>query len=392
MPWVHTHIDTDGLVKACCNANITFGNIREEKLGDIWNGEPIKKFRKLMMAGEQDRRCASCFRKESAGKRSMRIETLEKFQHKVAWVDQTEDNGHSDTSKPIYFDIRFNNLCNLRCRTCWHGASSSWYDEAKLLRTQAGDQAIISATDDSQQLIDQLITHGIAIEEIYFAGGEPLMMQEHYDWLDALIATGNTKVHLRYNTNLSKLTLKNSAVLDYWKKFDRVTVSASIDGLGARGEYIRKGLKWQVLINHIHMIKARASHVQLQIAPTVSVFNVLTLAELHGYFVNEALIGLEDIYLNVLSRPDYYHINVLPEPIKRKATELLTLHIDWLRQKACGEPLIEEFESIINLMNQKDRSARLTSLQKQLHVLDEMRKESLEDIFPELSPVLLHST
>lgn len=388
MPWVHLHIDTKGMVKACCDANIPFGNINEQSIDEIWQGEPIRKFRQTLMAGGRDNRCASCFKKEDSGKQSMRTETLAKFGHKVKWAEDTDEFGTSHDSKPIYFDIRFNNLCNLKCRTCWHGASSSWFEEAKVLKQNFGSKAIIEATPDPESLIDEVLNQGVEIEEIYFAGGEPLMMQDHYKFLETLTRNKQSQVHLRYNTNLSVLKLKDYDVIGLWKHFDRITVSASIDGMGRQTEYIRKGLQWNKFLSNMKRIKRELPHVQLEIAPTISVFNVLKLGELHRFFVEENLIGVNNIYLNVLSRPDYYNIQVLSADLKNQAGKLLHQHIDWLIGQKANYDIITEFRSVVDYMNKDDWSRLLPKLKKQLILLDEMRSENYEEIFPEFKQML----
>ena len=388
MPWLHLHVDTDGLAKACCNANIVFGDINSKSIKEIWQGEPIRKFRKSLMRGKIDKRCHVCFSKERAGKSSIRTETLEKFKHRMKWVDETDDKGFSASSKPIYFDIRFNNLCNLRCRTCWHGASSSWFEEAKLLRQNFGSKAIIEAHKDGSKFVNELCDAGVEVEEIYFAGGEPLMMKEHYDWLEGLIEHGQTDVHLRYNTNLTVLRLKDRSVIDLWKHFDKVTVSASIDHMGTEGEYIRKGLSWDGFVGNMTTIKDQASHAKIEIAPTVSALNVPSIPALHQYFVNEKLIEIDALYLNLLSRPDYYNIKVLPEPLKQTVSQSIQEHIEWLLDQGARKTLIDEFQALIEYMNLDDWSNKLPKLKKQLKLIDQMRGEDYAQLFPHLKQVL----
>lgn len=391
MPWVHLHINTQGLVKACCDANITLGNIREKSIAEIWNDEPIRKFRRSLLDGKKDKRCLSCYRKEEAGKSSMRLETLNKFEGKMDWVKETTGSGESKSSKPIYLDIRFNNLCNLRCRTCWHGASSSWFEEAKAMKNNAGPQAIISASPDNMILIDQLTSNNHAIEEVYFAGGEPLMMMEHYDLLNRLLASGQLNVRLRYNTNLSNFQLRDQNVVTYWRQFTNVIVSASIDGLERQAEYIRKGLNWDKFIDNMNLIVRDLPHVKLEIAPTVSVFNILSLPALHRYFVDQGLIGINDIYLNLLSRPDFYNIKILPFNLKMEAIKRLESHMTWLADGGADQSVVSEFQGIINFINQDDWSSRIPIFQRQIQRLDEMRSESFKDTFPELTMVLDHA-
>lgn len=388
MPWLHLHVDTDGLVKACCSANIVLGDINTQTVEEIWKGEAIRKFRRFLIEGKRDKRCASCFSKEEAGKSSMRTETLNKFGHRLNWVGNTDNEGYSSSAKPIYYDIRFNNLCNLRCRTCWHGASSSWFEEAKALNQNFGNKAIIEASSDNTVLVKELLGQGIEIEEIYFAGGEPLMMKEHYDWLEGLIENKQTDVHLRYNTNLSILKLKDRSVLNMWKHFEKVTVAASIDHIGASGDYIRKGLSWDGFIRNMSAIQTKLPHVSLEIAPTVSLLNVLGLADLHQYFVKEGLIEVDSLYLNLLSRPDYFNIRVLPTELKERVSQSIENHIGWLSNRGASNSLIDEFHALIQFMNKHDWSHKLPILKKRLATIDEFRGEDFNQIFPELKQVL----
>lgn len=389
MPWIHLYIDTNGYAKACCNSSITYGSIREKTVESIWNSDSIKEFRKNLLAGVKDKRCAACYKREDAGKESIRTETLQKYKH-INWQHETEEDGSSAASTPIYLDIRYSNICNLKCRTCWHGASSSWFEEAKILRNNLGDKAIIKASSDNPGLIDQLISLNSDFEEIYFAGGEPLMMEEHYMLLSKLIDAEQTKIHLRYNTNLSRLQLKDFNALDYWKKFEKITLSVSIDNLFEKVEYIRKGLKWDLFIDNIKQIKSKCPHIKIEIAPTISIYSILDLPQLHKYFVDNEIIHLNDIYLNVLDRPNYYNIKSFPKDLKLEARERINAHLVWLEEKGSSKKLIEEFTSIITYMELDDWTGQQKSFQKMSNQLDELREEQFEVIFPELSQLIQH--
>jgi organic radical activating enzyme len=99
-----------------------------------------------------------------------------------------------------------------------------------------GDQAIIQGVEDADGLFDQLDSLLPHIEEIYFAGGEPLLMDEHYRLLDRLAERGLFDTPLRYNTNFSETRYKGRDVFDIWAQFSNVKVSASVDATGGRGE------------------------------------------------------------------------------------------------------------------------------------------------------------
>jgi hypothetical protein len=96
---------------------------------------------------------------------------------------------------------------------------------------------------DKDDMWNQMQEHIPYLEQIYFAGGEPLIMEEHYNVLKELVRLKRFDVRLQYNTNFSRLNLKDENVLDYWKLFNNVSIGASLDAMGPRAEYIRKGTK-----------------------------------------------------------------------------------------------------------------------------------------------------
>ena len=383
MPWVHLYVDTNGNAKACCNTSITYGNVNNESIESIWNGESIKKFRKNLLEGHKDKRCASCFKREAVNKSSIRTETLDSYKTYLKWLPKTSSDGTCKESKPVYLDIRYSNVCNLKCRTCWHGASSSWFNDAKLLKTNFGDKALIKATPENEQLIEDLFTFDTELAEVYFAGGEPLRMEEHYSFLDSLLAKNQTDLHLRYNTNLSALTLKGKRALDYWKKFKKITLAVSIDAIGEKAAYIRSGLNWGKFLENIKLIKEQCPHIKIQIAPTVSNLSILSLCDLHQFFVENNLIKMNDIYLNILDRPNYYNCKNLPKSVKEKSKENLIAHIDWLNENNASQVVIKEFEAVFEYMMTPANASDLKAFVKETEKLDTIRNEDFNSIFPE---------
>ena len=210
MPWVHLYVGTNGKANACCNTSITYGSVRNQPIDSIWNGDKINQFRKQLLEGVKDKRCSICYNKEAAGKASIRTETLVKFKRHIPIALENKT-----LTKPVYLDIRYSNVCNLKCRTCWHGASSSWFEDAKVLKTNFGDKAIIKATTKNTKLIEDIVTYSDELEEVYFAGGEPLLMEEHYEFLDLLIEKKSFNTRIRYNTNLTQLKLKGRSAIAF---------------------------------------------------------------------------------------------------------------------------------------------------------------------------------
>ena len=180
----------------------------------------------------------------------MRHSTSQNFGQHIALVDNTLEDGTVEDFKIRYYDIRFSNVCNFRCRSCGGIFSSNWYnDEVKLFGPKIQPR-IMFAGRHEEDMWEQMQEHIPYLEQIYFAGGEPLIMEEHYRLLNELVKREMFHVRLIYNSNFSKLGYKDQDVLELWKKFDSVSVGASLDASGSRGEYIRKGQDWQETVEN----------------------------------------------------------------------------------------------------------------------------------------------
>ena len=360
MPFLHFHVGDRGMVKACCVANIPFGNINSESKKEIWNGDEINKLRSKFLEGKSDNRCRVCLDLEASGAKSIRQETFEKF----------PDFSLSSIPEPIYFDIRFSNVCNFRCRTCWHGASSKWFNDAKQLGRNLRNKAVIKNIDDYERFIDEYGNALLNAKEIYFAGGEPLVTEEHYLLLTYLIKNGSMDLRLRYNTNCSVLKFKGFDVIELWKSFSSVEVMASVDASEEAGEYIRKELDWTLFIENAIRIK-KLNHVIFKISPTVSVYNVKSLPSFYKKMVSDEIINKDHFYINLLHRPDYFNIQILPLPVKE---EISLIYTNFLMEDL---PLNikDSFKEILEFMNARDRSSLWSKFQKESGLLDELRSE-----------------
>ncbi len=213
-PWVHLFVSQKGTVGPCCLASWeedkTFGNVNTQSIDEIWNGEKIKKFRQAMLQDKPDERCHQCYQNEANGLRSKRKTVNFLYADYLKWVNETKRNGEVKNAKPIYWDIRISNLCNLRCRICGHHSSSSWYEDAKAMNTSNYDTKIHKGPQNFEQLMKQLDFALDELEEVYFAGGEPLLMPEHLALITKLIENKKFNVKLRYNTNFSQTNFNRS--------------------------------------------------------------------------------------------------------------------------------------------------------------------------------------
>ena len=394
LPWVHLYISPAGKVNPCCISSWEddVGDVNESSIEEIWNGKKMKKVRSRMLRDLKIKGCWQCYENERLGLRSNRQVSNFCYSHKMDWVESTKGNGYAPESKPIYWDLRITNLCNFKCRICNHHSSSKLYDEAVKLGTTAYPTRVHYSMKDFDRVMGQLNPIIPDIEEIYFAGGEPLIMDEHYHILNLLIDNNKTNVKLRYATNFSTSRFKGRDVFKLWNAFDEVYLHTSLDGSGKRGEYQRKGQVWKDVISERKRLKEVCPHVQFMISPTVSIFNAIHLPDFHREWVDLDFIKVDDLIPNALKNPPEYNIRVLPGMLKKSVEKKYLNHIEWLKSFSPEkyvklEIVINEYKSVLNYMNAEDQSHLIPDFINKCNQLDEWRNEDTASVFPELAPI-----
>jgi MoaA/NifB/PqqE/SkfB family radical SAM enzyme len=388
------YLQQDGQAFACCNADRTLpiGDLRRSTVREIWNGPDYRAMRLRMLSGEPSAACTRCYELEQAGARSQRQHMNRSYAHHLPLVRTTGPDGAVAELNLPFVDVRFSNVCNFRCRSCGHWSSSNWYGDARALAPDAELVPILRPRDDPEQLWAEVREIIPRAEEIYFGGGEPLLMDEHYRILDLLIDEGRTGVALVYNTNLSVLEHRGRSVLSLWRRFPRLHVHASLDGAGRRGEILRHGMVWNQVLDNRRRLRAACPHAHFMVAATVSVMNVLHLPDLHRQLVELGVIGVEGLELhNILGAPEHLRVQILPGALKREVERVYRGHLDWLARahgRRAGSRIYDGFQNIVRFMNQSDRSALVPAFVDYTQKLDGLRGEDFFDAFPELASLV----
>jgi radical SAM protein with 4Fe4S-binding SPASM domain len=392
-PWIHLHAYPTGEAYPCCHSEMKYpvGNCKDNSLKEIWNSTEQRQLRKDMLTETSNPACGRCYEQEESGFFSGRKSANKHHGHHIDRVDATQENGQVDQFEMTYWDIRFSNLCNLKCRSCGHIFSSSWYqDQAKLAGGDwAKNNRVLNIAGRSEtDMWEQLLPHLDYVEQIYFAGGEPLMMEEHYLILEELERRGRFDVRLIYNTNFTHIRLKDRTVFDYWRKFDSVAVGASLDAQGPRAEYIRKGTDWQTVEINRRQMMLECPNVDFYISPTLSIMNALHLPDFHRSWVEQGLIKPQDLNVNILQDPDYFRLDIAPAAYKQEIQQKFNEHLAWLRPLDRLNRATVGFESAINFMDATDNSKLIDRFWKKTRELDAIRSENILDIIPELKALL----
>lgn len=335
-------VSTDNKLLPCClfKEDIT---VNDSINKTFLTGE-FENLRQRMKNGERIAACEQCYHKESLGLPSMRTEANAKW------------NNPTDVKLKV-LELEFDNICNLKCRSCNSVHSHKWHnDESKIFGT--------SLLGKKYRNIDSNLDIDLSeVETIKFYGGEPFYSPSCKEFCK----------HLNANVDVSKInitTFANCTVLPSYDIYQTLTnckhlyIILSIDGYGSLNDYCRSGSKWNQILESLDfytaLSKKRVGTTKLLVNTTVSVYNVNMLDRLDNFLQNDyPEIELEK---NILTYPEYLSIANLP-----------------IEYKAMVEPYIKKFPNLLQFMQQEGNPKMFDYFLYFHHSLDALRKETLEN-------------
>jgi MoaA/NifB/PqqE/SkfB family radical SAM enzyme len=386
LPWVSLETSPIGTVRPCCLADNELVDDAGEKFNlnrasffDIQNSQDMRTLRQQFIDGKQPTTCRKCWNEERSDRTSKRMHTLDRLKHMIPTQDWTLD------AKPLMFlDLKLGNICNLKCRICGSWSSSTFAAEElantkdkkqsfhyQMLKQGAWPRENKTFWNEIDQAADQ-------IRYIEFTGGEPFMIQEHFDMLQGLVDRGlahNIEIH--YNTNGTQCPAVAEAI---WQHFKTVEIAFSIDDIGTRFEYQRSNACWDEVCHNIACFKElqkRNVNIQLQVCATVNVFNVYYLEELANWIDQQSF---DFVYWNIMHDAPYFSISTLPKSAKRSIT-------DKLNNAQVSEQNQQEFIKIVDFMNNGPDSDGKLLLEK-IRGLDVCRNENIAQVEPEFAQLI----
>lgn len=393
IPWVHLNFEPDGKVVPCCLTSphgYYAGDLKTQSIQEIWNSSNMKKLRVQMLNGEEPKICNRCFQQEKVTGESSRIHRNSDFPEAYKKIrDITEPDGTVEKMDLKYWDFRFSNLCNFKCRSCGPRYSSAWIPDSKKMGNKDQEKVwnIESVNDEANYdfLKEQINT----VEKIYFAGGEPLLMPEHWQILDMLVEHKKFNVRVSYNTNGSILTYGNKNVLDYWSQWeqDKLEVWPSIDEIGPRAELIRSGTNWEKVESNL-LEMAKLGNIIIRPGITVSAMNVFRLPEIITHLAELGIIKekfwYKNFFLNLLIGPQFYHVSVLPDEFKKEIIIKLTNFIEDYNKKYSTN-ISSIFTQILHELEKPQVKKEADAFVSMSSLVDNIRNENIFEIIPELS-------
>jgi len=393
IPWMHLNFEPNGKVVPCCltsTHNYFAGDLTTDSIEEIWNSDNMKSLRLQMVNGEEPKICSTCFNKERVTGLSGRIHHNKAFPKVLERIPKiTDQTGYVSEMNLLYWDFRFSNLCNLKCRSCGPRYSSAWVPDAKKLGLISNQDKVwnIDSVDDTNNF-DFLTEQINVVEKIYFAGGEPLMMDEHWQILELLDKNNRHDVKISYNTNCTTFTYKNKDVFDYWKKWnaDKLQIWPSIDEIGPRAELIRSGTVWSKVEANLKRLTT-LDNTLIQPGITVGAWNVFRLPEIINHLVDIGVINSErhyqNFFLNLIEMPLHYNITILPDKFKNKTRKRLIKFIGSFNKKH-NTDIREHFTQVLAELSKAHNPNAAQRFVNMTAKVDNVRKEKFYDVVPEL--------
>jgi len=372
-------MNADGTYKPCCKYQGEISNkgkiinARESSLMDAWEADTMVQLRKELLDNKKPKGCKVCWKEEAAGIQSMRFDS---FNYGVTKEALTADQA------PVRLDIYPSNICNLQCRICSPHYSTKWIQEAKETMGIV-EERHMNLTPANLEWIEEWLPN---IKEIGLFGGEPLYLKECIRIMELCVERGEAgHIKLLINTNA---TIYSEKLVGLFEKFEKVLLNFSIDDIGARFEYQRKGAMWEDAVQNMtsYIAKGGFNHddqIECKICCTVSAFNIFYLPEFLSWF-SQTFPGMR-IYLNMLHGPYSLGSNNFPSEVK-----------NIVRNRLLSMPAMdisfdaEQTRTINDVIGFMDSNPSLPFEQffREVERGDKYRKEDFRKVFPELWDVI----
>lgn len=382
-PWTHLYTNPDGRLLPCClfvDKNQEFPNLNDTPLEEALNHPRMIQLRQEFIEGKDPAGCFRCKAQSKISKYTYRdkMNNYGKEANPEIKLDGTLALQDFD---PTFLDIRFGNLCNLKCRTCSPTFSSSIAVEHNKI-WGLNNKILFSLNDDT---IETIFSKLDSVKHIYLAGGEPLIEENNYILLNKLIERG-LKPSLLYNTNLTNIKFKDKNLTDLWQHFPEVEMTVSLDGYGKVNDYIRFGSDYEQIIQNILTIKERNPHVRFTINAVASIMSMRSIPDLFKDLITRDICVPRNSWFSICHHPDELDPTVLPLESKKEIAKQYEEYIQWLIQnykdndKSQLPSLVKNTRGLVEYMMATDNSHRLNQAIEKLETLDKARNTNYKDV------------
>ena len=394
LPWISIETSPMGTARPCClaheeikDANGLPFSLRDTTLETIYKSDYMVNLRQQFRRGEKPETCNRCWEEEAAGRDSKRIHSKIRLKELYTQVDW--DNDMPD--QLWFIDLKLGNICNLKCRICGSWSSSKWAsEEMDYLPAGANKKQHIAYTwlkqgrwpEESPDFWDNLKSLLPNIRYFEFTGGEPWLIDEHWELLRYAVETGDSKhIDIHYNTNAT-VNPMSPTKSKLWQSFGRVDIAFSIDNVEERFEYERFGANWvqaNNIINDIHFaVHVDTPNITTQLCFTINIQNVYYLDELLDWADTKEF---GSVYFNMLHSPERMSIQYMTPAAKELVLNKLKMNF-WKVDK-----YTQEIQRVIQFIENGPGSDGVEFC-RQMQQTDAYRKQNFMLTHPEIAKAM----
>ncbi len=438
LPWIHVATRPNGDARLCCGSNASQAtkgildaglvkkengepaNFGKETLISAFNNDYMKDVRLTMMQKKIPASCAKCFEEEANGIVSKRVwETYYWEQEGLDLDEIISSTKHDGAVPPVirYLDLRLGHTCNLKCVMCTPHDSSRWTQDYDKLISKTSSPIILQQINwdetkfnntwyERPELWQEIFEQIPNIQQLYFAGGEPLMIKEHKRFLEEIISRGYAKnITVRYNSNG---VLVDDNIIDIWSHFKEVRFAFSIDAVGERNHYIRYPVSWEETVAALHKLDNTPSNIKVGIACAVQIFNIKHIIDfakwkisqnfkkINNFYVGEHQAGGGLLNMHILYIPTFLSARILPKEDKDQLVKDFAEFKQWLWDNYRQDDDFwkhnpngwNRWESILKFVLAEDHTHLLPDFREYVGNLGSIRNIDASQIFPELGHLL----
>ena len=294
--WSYLQVDLQhARVRACCKTpsqTLTSDSLRELGADAIFDGHHVRERRAEMLRGIHHSDCAACWSAERLGIQSYRqLQVTKPIFSQVGDLIQIERE--RTAAVPRHVEVILRTTCDLACSYCSADFSSRWQKEIEQRGPYPADGGLTVAPagrspDEFETVFQAWLERELpSLRYLQFNGGEPLIQDVFYQFVDQVLAhPGTEQLQLGVITNLNTPPARLRqllAVLPLLHRRHNFRFGVSLDAVGSRAEYIRYGLRWQRFDANIRALLTAVPDLDVQFAPTMSALNVSSTPELIRY-------------------------------------------------------------------------------------------------------------
>ena len=365
LPWTGFELEPNGNVKNCIISNDIHGNIKDSSIKDILASKSNIDLKRAMQADSKPSNCAGCHLQE---KHKSNLSSISSRLYYLKEIGAKTDLSLFDDVNNFslkHVDLRWTNSCNQACVYCVPEYSSKWAQELGIK---------IKSNKEARQEVKDFVFENIAeLENVYLAGGEPMLMKENFEFL-SLLKKHNPDCSVRVNTNLSTT---QTGIFDLLCSLKNVHWTVSVEAIEHEYEYIRHLGSWAEFTENLDVIKGLGHKISFNMLHFIlnyrSIFNCIDFLKAKGFHDNSFVAG-------PLYSPEYFNLLNLPDRMIEQVKQEL-------RQKINDNPLgylKNSYENCLQYYNETTWNKNIDSFYRNISVMDARRSVNSRKVFTTL--------